>query len=57
MQVSGSRPPRLRTASVLDRVLALAVLASFAWLVWLAGSGRLDAEIDAFARWLRDAFG
>lgn len=51
------KTPGPRSTSAFDRVLAVGVLASFAWLVWLAASGRLDAEVEAFARWLRETFG
>ena len=43
----------LRFASTGQWLMSVMVLAVFAWLIWAAWSGRYDAEINDFARWLR----
>ena len=56
MKNADARPHKLRVGSTLDRVLAAAVFAFFAYLVWLALSGELDTEVGRFAEWLRRTF-
>lgn len=36
-----------------QRLVALVMLAVFAVLIWLATSGRFDAEVDRVAQWLQ----
>ena len=57
MKNADARPHRLRFGSALDRILAAAVVAFFAYLIWLAVTGELDTEVHHFAGWLRRTFG
>jgi hypothetical protein len=50
------RSPKRRHGTLLDRVLAIAFVAFFLYLVYLAMTGRLDDEVMAFARWLERLF-
>ena len=43
----------LRFASLGQRLLSLVVLGVFAYLVWLALTGRFDQEVNRVARWLQ----
>ena len=43
----------LRFASLGQRLLSLVVLGVFAYLIWLAASGRFDHEVNRVAHWLR----
>lgn len=45
---------RMRLATPLQRLFALAVLAFFAWLIWLAITGRYDHEVNRVATWLHE---
>jgi hypothetical protein len=51
---SGGQP---RFAGLGQRLLSLLVLGAFAYLVWLALSGRFDHEVNRVARWLQATFG
>ncbi len=42
-----------RFASFGQRLLSLLVLAVFAYLIWLAVTGRYDHEVNRVAHWLR----
>ena len=44
---------KLHFASMGQRVLSLLVFAVFAALIWAAGSGRYDREVDQAARWMK----
>ena len=48
--------PKKRHGSVLDRVLAIGFVALFLYLLYLAMTGTLDTEVNAFARWLKNLF-
>jgi hypothetical protein len=50
-------PPRRRTGSVMDRVLALGFVAFFVLLLYLAMTGQLDDQVNRLARWLQGLFG
>ncbi len=41
-----------RSANVGQRLFALFVFAVLGYLIWLAVSGRYDAEVDRVAAWL-----
>jgi hypothetical protein len=43
----------LRFASLGQRLLSLVVLGVFAYLIWLALTGRFDHEVNRVARWLQ----
>ncbi|GAA4857743.1 hypothetical protein [Luteimonas vadosa] len=45
-----------RFAGAGQRLLVLLVFAVFAGLVWLAWSGRFDAEVQQVAAWLSDRY-
>ena len=51
------RPPKKRQGTLLDRVLALAFVAFFLYLLYLAMTGRLDEQVMTVARWLEGLFG
>ena len=57
MKNADARPHKLRFGSTLDRLLAAAVFAFFAYLIWLAITGELDTEVGHLASWLRRTFG
>ena len=57
MKNTDARPHKLRFGSTFDRILAAAVFAFFAYLLWLALTGELDTEVNHFAGWLRRTFG
>ncbi len=42
-----------RLASLGQRLLSLLVLAVFAYLIWLAVTGRFDHEVNRVAHWLQ----
>ena len=44
---------RLRFAGLGQRLLSLVVLGVFAYLVWLAWTGRFDHEVGRVADWLQ----
>ena len=46
-----------RFSGIGQRLLSLLVLGAFAYLVWLALTGRFDHEVDRVARWLHATFG
>ena len=52
-------PPRGRDRfpGIGQRLLSLLVLGAFAYLIWLALTGRYDHEVDRVARWLKATFG
>jgi hypothetical protein len=50
------RGPRKRRGTALDRLLAIAFVLFFLYLLYLAMTGRLDDEVGAFARWLKELF-
>jgi hypothetical protein len=43
---------RLHFASAGQRLFAIFVLAVFGYLIWLAWTGRYDAEVNRLAAWL-----
>ena len=46
----------LAFASFGQRLLAMFVFAVFAYLIWLAWTGRYDTEVNRFAGWLREHY-
>ena len=48
--------PKKRRGTVVDRLLAMAFVAFFIYLLYLAMTGKLDTEVNAFARWLKALF-
>lgn len=48
---------QLRFASIGQRLLSLVVLGVFAYLAWLALTGRFDDEVNRVARWLQAGLG
>lgn len=46
----------LRFASFGQRLFAMFVFAVFAYLIWLAWTGRYDTEVNRFAGWLREHY-
>lgn len=50
------RNPRRRQGTIADRLLAIAFVVFFLYLLYLAMTGRLDSEVDSFARWLKRLF-
>lgn len=46
----------LRFANTGQRLFALALLAVFAGLIWLAWSGRFDAEINRISAWMQASY-
>lgn len=47
---------RLQFASTGQRLFAIFVLAVFGYLIWLAWTGRYDAEVNRLAAWLREHY-
>jgi len=47
---------RLRFTGTGQRLLALLVFAVFAYLIWLAYTGRYDSEVNRLASWLRHQY-
>ena len=45
-----------RRGTVLDRIFAIGFVIFFIYLLYLAMTGRLDTEVNAFARWLKHLF-
>ena len=50
------KSPRRRQGTMMDRVLAVAFVAFFIYLLYLAMNGRLDSEVSALANWLKQLF-
>ena len=48
--------PRRSGDGIGQRLLALCVFAVFGVLLWLAYSGRYDAQVDRIAAWLHSHF-
>jgi hypothetical protein len=48
--------PKKRRGTVWDRLLAMAFVAFFIYLLYLAMTGRLDAEVNTVANWLKRLF-
>jgi hypothetical protein len=46
----------LRFASLGQRLFSVFVFAVFAYLIWLAWTGRYDTEVNRFAAWLREHY-
>ena len=46
----------LHFASFGQRLFAMFVFAVFAYLIWLAWTGRYDSEVNRFAAWLREHY-
>ena len=47
---------RLHFATTGQRLFAIFVLAVFGYLIWLAWTGRYDAEVNRLAAWLREHY-
>ena len=45
---------KLHFASVTQRIMGTLVFVVIAGLIWVAWSGRYDAEVNQFAVWLRN---
>lgn len=45
---------KLHFATFGQRLFALFVFAVFGYLIWLAWTGRFDAEVNRLAGWLRE---
>lgn len=56
MKNADSAPHHLNGSSVWRRLLALAVLALFAYLIWAATTGVHDRQVDRVADWLARNF-
>jgi hypothetical protein len=50
------RSPKARRGTAVDRLLAMAFVAFFLYMLYLAMTGTLDNEVNAFARWLKALF-
>ena len=50
------RSPKKRQGTLLDRVLAIAFVAFFLYLLYLAMTGHLDDKVMVVARWLERLF-
>lgn len=48
---------KLHMANTWQRVFSVVFLAFFAYLIWLALSGRYDHDINALAAWLHEIWG
>lgn len=53
MKNHNSSAGNTRLASLGQRLLSLLVLAVFAYLIWLAVTGRFDHEVNRVAHWLQ----
>jgi hypothetical protein len=49
--------PKRRQGSVVDRLLALAFVGGFLYLLYLAMTGRIDDQVRALARAIAGLFG
>ena len=49
--------PKRRQGTAVDRLLAMAFVAFFLYLLYLAMTGTLDEQVAALARWLAGLFG
>jgi hypothetical protein len=58
MAMKNSNPSgsKLHFATTGQRLLAVWLFAVYATLIWLAWTGRFDAQINAMAAWLRDHY-
>ena len=45
-----------RFATFCERPFSMSVFVVFAYLIWLAWTGRYDTEVNRFAGWLREHY-
>lgn len=56
MKNSDPKSRNMKFGGFWDRLLSIGILAFFLYLVYLALNGKLDAEVNQFAAWLKRLF-